>query len=134
MAFGAFVIWNGGIVLGTFTGDDKNMSNILLGDKKNHIPVVHIPQLFYFVAFATLFAWPVLLSYEGGPLALLRDVKKRMVGSTEYAILLPFNRKLTNFFCKDGWWSQHSCWQACLLQSTNSRTFYSLPEMQSLNK
>ncbi|KAJ2920369.1 hypothetical protein MD484_g153, partial [Candolleomyces efflorescens] len=64
-AFGAFVIWNGGIVL---------------GDKSNHIPTVHIPQVYYFVAATTFFGWPVLLSYQGGPAALVHDVWKRMFG------------------------------------------------------
>ncbi|KAG0254461.1 glucosyltransferase [Mortierella polycephala] len=36
--FGAFVRWNGGIVL---------------GDRSNHVATVHVVQLFYFVAFAS---------------------------------------------------------------------------------
>lgn len=66
LVFGSFVVWNGGIVL---------------GDKSNHIPVIHIPQIYYFIASATFFAWPVLISCEGGPIALAKDVYQRMVGS-----------------------------------------------------
>ncbi|KAF8592061.1 glycosyltransferase family 59 protein [Ramaria rubella] len=71
-AFTAFVVWNGGIVL---------------GDKSNHIPVLHIPQIYYFVGFATLFAWPALASYDGGPLALVRAVSWRMFGSSRRIIV-----------------------------------------------
>ncbi|ETW87597.1 glycosyltransferase family 59 protein [Heterobasidion irregulare TC 32-1] len=61
--FGAFVVWNGGIVL---------------GDKSNHIPSFHVPQLYYFVAFATMMGWPILVTSEGGPQKMLRDVGSRM--------------------------------------------------------
>ncbi|GAA5866044.1 hypothetical protein JCM1840_003388 [Sporobolomyces johnsonii] len=47
--FGAavvFVLWNGGIVL---------------GDKANHIPSIHIPQVYYFVAFSAVFVAPHVL-------------------------------------------------------------------------
>jgi len=65
-AFGAFVVWNGGIVL---------------GDKANHTPVLHVPQLYYFVAAATFFGWPVLISGPGGAEGLVKGVRDRMVGS-----------------------------------------------------
>jgi len=64
--FGLFVFWNGGIVL---------------GDKSNHIPSLHIPQLYYFVGFSTLFGWPALISGPG-PVALAKGVSYRMFGST----------------------------------------------------
>ncbi|KAF9498104.1 glucosyltransferase [Pleurotus eryngii] len=67
-AFGAFVAWNGGIVL---------------GDKSNHIPSLHIPQVYYFVAFSTAFGWPVLISGEGRILGLLSEVWNRMFGSVK---------------------------------------------------
>ncbi|RPD58361.1 glucosyltransferase [Lentinus tigrinus ALCF2SS1-6] len=65
-AFGVFVAWNGGIVL---------------GDKSNHIPVFHVPQLYYFVGFATSFGWPALVSGKGGVLGLAHEVRARMFGS-----------------------------------------------------
>ncbi|KAH7104544.1 alpha-2-glucosyltransferase Alg10 [Auriculariales sp. MPI-PUGE-AT-0066] len=71
-AFVAFVVWNGGIVL---------------GDKSNHIPTMHIPQLYYFFAFSTLFGWPVLISGPGGPLKLLADIGSRMFGSPSRAVV-----------------------------------------------
>ncbi|KAJ7124763.1 glucosyltransferase [Mycena crocata] len=64
--FGAFVIWNGGIVL---------------GDKSNHIPSLHIPQVYYFIAFSAAFGWPVLVSGEGGIFALVCEVQQRMFGN-----------------------------------------------------
>ncbi|KAF8168233.1 glucosyltransferase [Crassisporium funariophilum] len=62
-AFGAFVVWNGGIVL---------------GDKANHIPSLHIPQLYYFISSATFFGWPILISGSGGAPALICGVWSRM--------------------------------------------------------
>ncbi|KIY45502.1 glucosyltransferase [Fistulina hepatica ATCC 64428] len=56
--FAAFVIWNGGIVL---------------GDKSNHIPVLHIPQMYYFISFCTALGWPVLISARGGVLRLAKS-------------------------------------------------------------
>ncbi|KAF5374744.1 hypothetical protein D9758_000109 [Tetrapyrgos nigripes] len=65
-AFGAFIVWNGGIVL---------------GDKSNHVPVLHIPQMYYFVAFSTAFGWPVLISGPGGISGTIKDLRNRMFGS-----------------------------------------------------
>ncbi|KAL0950710.1 hypothetical protein HGRIS_007486 [Hohenbuehelia grisea] len=70
--FAAFIYWNGGIVL---------------GDKSNHIPSLHIPQLYYFIAFSTAFGWPALVSGNSGPKALLRDVWARMFGSTRRTLI-----------------------------------------------
>jgi len=65
-AFGTFIMWNGGIVL---------------GDKANHVPSFHIPQVYYFFAFATAFGWPVLISGDGGPFGLAQGVGYRMFGT-----------------------------------------------------
>lgn len=65
-AFIGFVIWNGGIVL---------------GDKSNHVLAFHVPQLYYFVAFATAFGWPALISGSSGVRKLVQDVQYRMFGS-----------------------------------------------------
>lgn len=46
LAFVAFLIINRGIVL---------------GDRKAHTPVIHLPQLFYFSIFFAGFAWPYVL-------------------------------------------------------------------------
>ncbi|KAG8846343.1 glucosyltransferase [Tulasnella sp. 330] len=65
--FISFVIWNGGIVL---------------GDKSNHIPSTHFPQLFYFIAFATAFSWPALFSgIKYGAFGLVKEVMRKMVGT-----------------------------------------------------
>lgn len=50
------------------------------GDKSNHIPSLHIPQVYYFLAFATLFGWPALISGDGGVFSLLCEVRARMFG------------------------------------------------------
>ncbi|KAI8995441.1 glucosyltransferase [Trametes punicea] len=72
VAFGAFVVWNGGIVL---------------GDKANHIPAFHVPQLYYFVGFAAIFGWPALISTPGGMIALLRGVHVKMFGSRRNTVV-----------------------------------------------
>jgi len=66
LLFAAFVYWNGGIVL---------------GDKSNHIPSIHVPQLYYFVGFTTLFGWPILISGPRGIVGLLKDVGNCMFGT-----------------------------------------------------
>ncbi|KAH7345063.1 glucosyltransferase [Rhizoctonia solani] len=72
VGFASFVFWNGGIVL---------------GDKSNHIPTLHVPQLYYFVAFASLFGLPVLMSAETGIMSLAREVAQRMIGGTSRLII-----------------------------------------------
>ncbi|KIK70426.1 glycosyltransferase family 59 protein [Collybiopsis luxurians FD-317 M1] len=61
-AFASFVVWNGGIVL---------------GDKSNHVPVLHVPQLYYFFTFSAAFGWPILVSGHGGISVLLRNLYVR---------------------------------------------------------
>lgn len=53
----------------------------MTGDKSNHVPAFHIPQLYYFVGFVTMLGWPALISGKGGPKALAREVQRRMFGS-----------------------------------------------------
>ncbi|KZS96161.1 glucosyltransferase [Sistotremastrum niveocremeum HHB9708] len=60
-AFVGFLFVNGGIVL---------------GDKSNHVPVLHIPQMYYFFAFATAFGWPIL--FANGHKHLRREVFSRI--------------------------------------------------------
>lgn len=70
----------------TFNIDKKKT-----GDKSNHIPSLHIPQLYYFLAFATLFGWPVLISGELGLRRIVRDVCIRMFGTKRCVFpCLPF--------------------------------------------
>jgi len=52
----------------------------VIGDKSNHVPVIHIPQLYYFIGFATIFGWPALILGETGVNGLARDVWARMFG------------------------------------------------------
>lgn len=46
--FLAFIVWNGGIVV---------------GDRTAHVPTIHVPQFFYFFSFTFCFAWPYILPY-----------------------------------------------------------------------
>lgn len=70
--FASFVFWNGGIVL---------------GDKSNHVPVAHVPQLYYFYAFATIFGWPVLIGSPGGIKSLVNDLRRMVCGSRSSVVL-----------------------------------------------
>ncbi|QRV91531.1 alpha-1,2-glucosyltransferase [Ceratobasidium sp. AG-Ba] len=71
IGFASFVFWNGGIVL---------------GDKSNHVPALHVPQIYYFTAFASCFGLPVLASTEGGVARLAGDVLWRMFGGKWYPV------------------------------------------------
>lgn len=46
--FTAFVIWNGGVVL---------------GDKSNHIATLHLPQMLYIWPYFVFFSWPLIYPY-----------------------------------------------------------------------
>jgi hypothetical protein len=81
------------------------------GDKSNHIPALHVPQLYYFVAFSTAFGWPVLISGNGGVSALASDVGIRMFGSKlcvplrslcDQLLILLHSRTLTTVLVSSG--------------------------------
>ena len=85
--FAALVVWNGGIVLGkvyqsTYVVFFFSTYGLSQGDKSNHIPVFHIPQLYYFIASTTFFGWPILISAPDGILGLIRGVWGCMFGNT----------------------------------------------------
>ena len=65
--------------------DGRRHSYNISGDKSNHIPAFHVPQLYYFVGFATAFGWPALVSGKGGVLGLAHEVRARMFGSKKNA-------------------------------------------------
>lgn len=67
LSFAAFVRWNGGIVL---------------GDKTMHVAVLHIPQVYYFIAF-TAFMWGPLLLLDR--FAVARCLRA-LVGSPWYVL------------------------------------------------
>ncbi|KAK9893677.1 glycosyltransferase family 59 protein [Cystobasidium minutum MCA 4210] len=67
-AFLAFLWWNGGIVL---------------GDKTMHVPVLHIPQLYYFSAFTAVMLVPYLLSR-----GILTKTLQTMVSSPNFSAAL----------------------------------------------
>ncbi|KAF2278056.1 alpha-1,2 glucosyltransferas-like protein alg10 [Westerdykella ornata] len=56
VVFVAFVLWNGGVVL---------------GDKSNHIATVHTPQMLYFWPYVFFFSFPLLLPVLLGPVVRL---------------------------------------------------------------
>jgi len=72
-------------VCGAQVKASRDTNELYPGDKSNHIPALHIPQLFYFYAFSTAFGWPVLLfsgvGKTAGPVGLVKEVIARMVGS-----------------------------------------------------
>ena len=64
--FGAFVFWNGGVVL---------------GDKSNHVATIHLAQMLYIWPLIVFFSWPVVL-----PLFTdLRSLRRRVPRATTIA-------------------------------------------------
>ena len=59
------------------------------GDKANHTPAFHIPQIYYFVAFSTIMGWPALISGKDGLRPLIHGVVARMWGSKRSASRSP---------------------------------------------
>jgi alpha-1,2-glucosyltransferase len=59
----------------------KISADIELGDKANHIPAFHVPQVYYFVAFSTIMGWPALISGKEGLRPLIHGIIARMWGS-----------------------------------------------------
>lgn len=96
--FGGFVVWNGGIVLGTYGAlgtciQVLRMLNVVSGDKSNHVPSLHPPQMYYFIAFATIMGWPALVSGDRG-LEMLNDVQDRIFGNRRCVLI-------ANAWCED---------------------------------
>ncbi|MCJ1244928.1 glucosyltransferase [Trapelia coarctata] len=71
-AFGIFVVWNGGVVL---------------GDKTNHITTLHLPQLLYLCPYISLFSFPLYYPYLLNLLPVSLIPPSRRTGSTTH--LLP---------------------------------------------
>lgn len=91
IGFAAFIVWNGGIVLGKpFTRrlSDTQLISRRIGDKANHIPAFHVPQLYYFIGFATALGWPVFLSTPMGLPQLMQNVFRSMFGNKRYVVLV----------------------------------------------
>jgi len=55
------------------------------GDKANHIPAFHVPQIYYFVAFSTVMGWPALVSGGDGLGPLVHGIAARMCGTKRSA-------------------------------------------------
>lgn len=61
-AFGGFVFWNGGVVLGKKVGPGhQDYPNNCPGDKSNHVATIHLPQMLYIWPYLVFFSIPVLL-------------------------------------------------------------------------
>ncbi|KAE8227334.1 hypothetical protein CF319_g184 [Tilletia indica] len=72
ISFAAFLVWNGGIVL---------------GDKTNHVAALHFPQLLYFAAFTVVFGWPAIASTTPSLKHLLARSLRNLVGDWRQSIL-----------------------------------------------
>ena len=78
VSFAAFILYNGGVVLGTCP-----LLNFIwqvltrVGDKSNHIAALHLPQLLYFFPFIVFFSWPVLLPLLSNPATLIFRLPRR---------------------------------------------------------
>lgn len=63
--FAAFVVWNGGVVLGMlplYSYSPWRAPYLLpTGDKSNHIATIHTPQMLYIWLYMLFFSWPLTL-------------------------------------------------------------------------
>lgn len=91
-SFAAFVVWNGGVVLGKLRTRAADVAtDCLPGDKSNHVASIHLPQLLYFLPFVIFFSWPVLIPHIS---ALLNNPRSRLpriallLGFTVFAVVL----------------------------------------------
>ncbi|OAP59964.1 hypothetical protein AYL99_04966 [Fonsecaea erecta] len=71
-AFAAFVVWNGGVVL---------------GDRDNHIATIHLAQMLYIWPAIVFFSWPVLLPLFSD-LQRLRQRLPRVTTSLSFLLLM----------------------------------------------
>ena len=65
-SFGLFVLWNGGVVLGTyyhpgFLGAPLMIISSMAGHKEFHTAGLHLPQMLYIWPCFMFFSWPVIL-------------------------------------------------------------------------
>ena len=58
------------------------------GDKSNHVPSLHPPQLYYFIAFVTIMGWPALISGDSGWKMLVNDVQGRIFGNRRCVLIV----------------------------------------------
>lgn len=63
VSFAGFVVWNGGVVLGTFLFPPLNMISQLKpeGDKSNHVATIHLPQMLYIWPLIFFFSVPLIV-------------------------------------------------------------------------
>lgn len=95
VAAGSFVYQNGGIVLGKLDQDQHHSRHatkhiVRVGDKQNHVSTLHIPQLYYFVAFTATFLSPSILSLNSlrsSVLALYKGKRRIIISLTLMAIM-----------------------------------------------
>lgn len=64
-----------------------SLINVVPGDKSNHVPSFHLPQLYYFIGFATIMGWPALASGDSGWKTLANDVRDRIFGNKRCALI-----------------------------------------------
>ncbi|KAL2355559.1 alpha-1,2 glucosyltransferase-like protein alg10 [Cryomyces antarcticus] len=84
--FGAFVLWNGGVVL---------------GDKSNHIATLHLPQMLYLWPYVTFFSFPLIYPYFlQGFIALIAGTPTAR--SLEFLLVFSRNRVLPRFHVAAG--------------------------------
>ena len=52
------------------------------------MPSFHLPQLYYFIAFATIMGWPALASGDSGWKMLANDVRDRICGNKRCVLIV----------------------------------------------
>jgi alpha-1,2-glucosyltransferase len=76
VSFAGFVVWNGGVVLGTTSLSFLTTLLTHSGDKSNHVATIHLPQMLYIWPLITFFSVPLIVpvgvSFLQDLLSLLR--------------------------------------------------------------
>jgi hypothetical protein len=106
--FAAFVYWLNSVLFS--------------GDKSNHVPSLHPPQMYYFVAFATIMGWPALISGDSGLKMLVNDVQDRIFGNRRCVLIVNAWCEYLNGFPAD---QAHGGARSCLdCHGTIYKTFH----------
>ncbi|KAI9774682.1 MAG: glucosyltransferase [Geoglossum simile] len=81
-SFGAFTLWNGGVVL---------------GDKSNHVASLHLPQMLYIWPYITFFSFPLVYPYVAK--ALPKGITSRLLRINNSSIQIRPRPGIALSFC-----------------------------------
>jgi alpha-1,2-glucosyltransferase len=86
--FGAFVLWNGGVVLGRSFPSRSPRLLSAAGDKDNHVASLHLSQMLYIWPFIAFFSWPLLLPQVFEINSLRSRIPRPFIAFTVMAVMV----------------------------------------------